>query len=359
MTPAAYAELDLGALEHNLARLREAAPTARVMAVVKANAYGHGMARVALALPTADAFAVARVDEGLRLREAGIRQRITVLQGFICPEELALHVRYELEPVIHSAQQIDILEQHAPAGATLRAWVKLDTGMHRLGFGLTEFPDCYRRLSASPHLQRPLPIMTHLANADVVTDTTTERQLALFDGMVSDGVERIAANSAGLLAWPASHAEWVRPGLALYGVSPFPFRSGVKDGFRPVMTLKTRLIAIKHLRRGDAVGYGGDWVCPHATRMGIASIGYGDGYPRNAASGTPVLVNGQQAPLIGRVSMDMISIDLTEHPQARVGDTVTLWGNGLPVEEVARHAGTIPYVLLCNVTQRVRMIERR
>jgi len=358
MTPAAYAELDLGALEHNLSRLRDAAPQARVMAVIKANAYGHGMVRVATALPTADAFAVARVDEGMRLREAGIRQRIVVLQGFICPEELALHARHDLEPVIHSAQQIEVLERHPPADTRLGAWVKLDTGMHRLGMDPAEFPDCYRRLAANAHLKAPLPIMTHLANADVVTDTTTERQLAVFNCIASDASERVAANSAGLLAWPASHAEWVRPGLALYGVSPFPFRSGIKDGFRPVMTLKTRLIAIKTLRRGDPVGYGGDWVCPHPTRMGIASIGYGDGYPRSAASGTPVLVSGQTAPLIGRVSMDMITIDLTEHPEARVGDAVTLWGQGLPVEEVARHAGTIPYVLLCNVTQRVHMIER-
>ncbi|RYU63208.1 alanine racemase [Methylolobus aquaticus] len=359
MTPAAFAELDLGALEHNLSRLREAAPRAKVMAVIKANAYGHGMVRVASALPTADAFAVARLDEGVALREAGIRQRIVVLQGFICPEELELHARFDLEPVIHSVHQIDLLEQHPPRDARLGAWVKLDTGMHRLGLDPAEFRDCYQRLSGNVHLKDPLPIMTHLANADVVTDTTTERQLAVFNGVASDPVERVAANSAGLLAWPASHAEWVRPGLALYGVSPFPFRSGAKDGFRPVMTLKTRLIAIKNLRRGDPVGYGGDWICPHPTRMGIASIGYGDGYPRSAASGTPVLVNEQSAPLIGRVSMDMITVDLSEHPQARVGDTVTLWGQGLPVEEVARHANTIPYVLLCNVTQRVRMIEQR
>lgn len=358
MLPAAYAELDLAALEHNLARLRSAAPKSRIMAVVKANAYGHGLVRVANALPTVDAFAVARVDEGIRLRQAGIRQRITVLQGFICPEELELHAQFELEPVIHSTQQIELLEQRAPGGIRLRAWVKLDTGMHRLGLDPAEFAECYRRLSGCEHLRRPLPLMTHLANADVVTDTATERQLALFGCVATDFVERAVANSAGLLAWQASHAEWVRPGLALYGVSPFPCRSGANDGFRPVMTLKTRLIAIKHLRRGDAVGYGGDWICPHPTRMGIASIGYGDGYPRNAASGTPVLVNGERAPLIGRVSMDMISIDLTDHTDARVGDAVTLWGQGLPVEEVARHARTIPYVLLCNVTQRVSMIER-
>jgi alanine racemase len=358
MTPAAYAELDLGAFEHNLSRLRVCAPEARIMAVVKANAYGHGLVRVASALPTADAFAVARVDEGVRLREAGIRQRIAVLQGFICPEELELHVRFELEPVIHSALQVELLEQRAPAGTALGAWVKLDSGMHRLGLDPSEFADCYRRLSNCSQVRTPLPIMTHLANADVVTDTTTERQLDLFRCVATDAKERAVANSAGLLAWQSSHAEWVRPGLALYGVSPFPFRSGAQDGFRPVMTLKTRLIAIKNLRRGDAVGYGGDWICPHPTRMGIASIGYGDGYPRNAPSGTPVVVNGQRAPLIGRVSMDMISMDLTEHPDARVGDTVTLWGQGLPVEEVARHAATIPYVLLCNVTQRVSMIER-
>jgi alanine racemase len=207
-------------------------------------------------------------------------------------------------------------------------------------------------------VRQPVPVVTHLANADVLNDQVTPQQLERFRRIAEDASERSIANSAGLLGWQSSHTEWVRPGIALYGVSPFAERTGPDEGLRPVMTLKTRLIAIKSLPAGAPVGYGGDWVCPHPTRMGIAAIGYGDGYPRHAGSGTPVLVRGQRVPLIGRVSMDMINLDLTDCPEAVVGDAVTLWGKGLPVEEIARHAATIPYVLLCNVTQRVRMVER-
>lgn len=358
MMPAAYAELDLAALEHNLAALRLHAPGARIMAVVKANAYGHGLVRIAKHLPGVDAFAVARVDEGVRLREAGVGQRIAVMEGFVCAEELALEARYHLEPLVHSPWQIDLLE-NAVLESPIGVWAKVDTGMHRLGLGVEEFEACYQRLQRCPAVMQPIPLITHLANADVLSDEATPKQLELFRQVAARSNECSIANSAGLLGWQASHSEWVRPGIALYGVSPFPDRTGVEEGLRPVMTLKTRLIAIKALRQGDAVGYGGEWVCPHATRMGIAAIGYGDGYPRQARSGTSVLVNGCRVPLIGRVSMDMINLDLTECLDAAVGDTVTLWGNGLPVEEIARHASTIPYVLLCNVTQRVRMVERR
>ncbi len=358
MMPAAYAELDLAALEHNLARLRRHAPRARIMAVVKANAYGHGLVRIARHLPEVDAFAVARVDEGVRLREAGISQRIAVLEGFVCAEELELEARYRLEPLIHSSWQIDLLENARPE-SPLGVWAKVDTGMHRLGLAVDEFEACYRRLQQCPAVTQPVPLITHLANADVLSDAVTPRQIDQFRRVAAVANERSIANSAGLLGWQASHSEWIRPGIALYGVSPFPERTGLDEGLRPVMTLKTRLIAIKSLRKGDAVGYGGEWICPHPTRMGIAAIGYGDGYPRHAGSGTPVSVNGRRVPLIGRVSMDMINLDLTECPEAAVGDAVTLWGEGLPVEEIARHAATIPYVLLCNVTQRVRMVERQ
>ncbi len=357
MMPAAYAELDLGALEHNLAFLRARAPGAKVMAVVKANAYGHGLVRVATHLPDVDAFAVARVEEGIRLREAGVRQRIAVLEGFVCAEELALEARSGLEPLIHSSWQIDLIE-HAVLGEPVGVWAKVDTGMHRLGLDPAEFESCYRRLQGCPAVRQPVPVVTHLANADVLSDQVTPQQLERFRRIAEDASERSIANSAGLLGWKSSHTEWVRPGIALYGVSPFADRTGPDEGLRPVMTLKTRLIAIKSLPRGAAVGYGGEYICPHPTRMGIAAIGYGDGYPRHAGSGTPVLVGGRRAPLIGRVSMDMINLDLTDSPGAAVGDTVTLWGDGLPVEEIARHAATIPYVLLCNVTQRVRMVER-
>lgn len=358
MIRSAHATLDLSALTHNLARVRSFVPHAKVMAVIKANAYGHGLVRIARALPEVDAFAVARIDEGLLLRQAGIRQRIAVLQGFLTPRELGLHAGHGLEPVVHSAFQIEMLEQ-AALSAPLPVWAKLDTGMHRLGLLADEFPECYHRLRACAGVVQPVPVMTHLANADILKDTVTERQLDLFRALVPDEaeVECSIANSAGLLAWDAARVQWVRPGIVLYGVSPFSYRSGADDGLRPVMSFRTRLIAVKSLQAGAAVGYGGDWICPHATRLGVAAVGYGDGYPRHAQPGTPVLVRNRRVPLIGRVSMDMITLDLTDCPQAEPGDEVLLWGGELPVEEIARNASTIPYDLLCGITQRVQMIE--
>ncbi len=356
--PAAHALLDLQALIHNLAKIRSVAPRSKIMAVIKANGYGHGAVTVARALVDADAFAVARVDEGVALREAGIPQRIAVLQGFINSEELALHSVYDLEPIVHCPSQVDILES-ANLDKPVKVWLKLDSGMHRLGLNADVFDACHARLSQCRAVHQPPFMITHLANADNVADPVTERQLDLFGGRVA-GLpgERSIANSAGLLAWENALAEWVRPGLALYGVSPFPNRTAEQDGLKPVMTLRTRLIAIKQLNAGDAVGYGGDWVCQRPTLMGVAAIGYGDGYPRHAHSGTPVLVRGQRVSLIGRVSMDMITLDLSDCPSAEVGDEVTLWGDGLPVEEIAQHADTIPYVLLCNVTPRVKRIPK-
>jgi alanine racemase len=357
MIRSAYATLNLSAVARNLARVRTFVPNAKIMAVIKANAYGHGLVRIARSLPDADAFAVARLDEGLALRQAGIRQRIAVLQGFVSHAELELHAAHGLEPVIHSPRQVELLEG-AHLSEPLAVWAKLDTGMHRLGLLADEFGPCFRRLQSCPSVRQPVPVMTHLANADVLKDTLTERQLALFKTVVDDTrAECSIANSAGLLAWDESHVEWVRPGIVLYGVSPFPYRAGKDDGLQPVMTFRTRLIAAKQLKTGDTVGYGGDWVCPHPTRIGIAAVGYGDGYPRHAQPGTPVLVRGHRVPLIGRVSMDMITLDLTDCPDAEVEDEVLLWGDSLPVEEIARNASTIPYDLLCGITQRVKMVE--
>lgn len=357
MVPTAHAVLDMAAVGHNLARVRERAPRSKIMAVIKANAYGHGLLRFARALSDVDAFAVARVDEGVVLREAGVRQRIAVLQGFTRREELELHARFDLEPVVHSVPQVELLESISPENP-VSAWLKLDTGMHRLGLSEEEFEPCHGRLSRCRSVKRPIGLMTHLANADVSSDPVTARQLEVFRSRVESlPGERSIANSAGLLAWEQVSTEWVRPGIALYGVSPFPHRTAQEDGLRPVMTLRTRLIAIKYLKTGDAIGYGGDWICPHPTRLGVAAIGYGDGYPRHARAGTPVLVRDRRVPLVGRVSMDMITLDLTDCPQAEVGDSVTLWGEGLPVEEIARHASTIPYALLCGVMPRVKIIE--
>jgi alanine racemase len=356
-TRAAHALLDLGAAARNLRRLRTFAPAAKFMAVIKANAYGHGILRIARSLPEADAFAVARTNEGLKLRHGGITQRIAILQGFNSQEELAEHAAACLEPVVHSDWQVDLLES-ARLLAPVRIWLKIDTGMHRLGMLPAEFTALLTRLNACPAVTRPIPLMSHLANADAVDDDCTEHQLTLFREITgSHASESSVANSAGLFAWQNARTEWVRPGISIYGVSPFPGRTGADEGLEPVMTFRTRLISIKDVAAGARVGYGGDWVCPRPTRLGVAAAGYGDGYPRLARSGTPVLIRGQRVPLVGRVSMDMITLDLTECPQAAIGDLVTLWGDGLPVEIIASHAGTIPYDLLCGVTRRVRFIE--
>lgn len=357
MIKSAHATLNLGAATRNLERIRQSAPSSKIMAVIKANAYGHGLIRMAQSLPTADAFAVARLDEGIALREAGIRHRITVLQGFTNAFELQLHVALNLEPVVHHGQQVELLES-TPLEKPLGIWVKLDTGMHRLGILKDQFKACYNRLDSLKMIRKPIPIMTHLANADMLHDSLTERQLANFQDAVKNfNTEFSIANSAGVLAWENARADWVRPGIALYGVSPFPYRTGTEDGLSPIMTFRTRLIAIKEIESGASVGYGGDWICPHLTRLGVAAVGYGDGYPRHAQPGTPVLIRGKRVPLIGRVSMDMITMDLTDCPDARIEDEVILWGEGLPVEEIARHTATIPYDLLCGITQRVKMLE--
>ena len=246
-----------------------------------------------------------------------------------------------------------------PLAAPLRIWLKLDTGMHRLGALPEEFAGLRARLNACPLVIQPIPIMSHLANADDLDDGFTRQQLHRFHETTGDlDRETSLGNSAGLLAWPGARSAWVRPGISLYGVSPFPGRTGRDEGLEPVMTFRTRLISIKPVEAGAPVGYGGDWVCPHPTRLGVAAAGYGDGYPRLARSGTPVLIRGQRLPLVGRVSMDMITVDLNACPAAAVGDLVTLWGEDLPVETIAGYAGTIPYDLLCGVTRRVKFIER-
>ncbi|MGR9046231.1 MAG: alanine racemase [Gammaproteobacteria bacterium] len=357
MRPAAYAKLNLDAVCHNLNIVRRYAPQAKVMAVIKANAYGHGMVRIAEKLGGADGFAVARVDEGIKLRKAGIQQRIAVLEGFTCAEELTELMHYELDVLVHSYGQLETLENRRERDR-IAIWLKIDTGMNRLGFSTNEFSEVYRRLSACRVIQQPIGLMTHLANADDKNDPMTLKQIRLFNETVAGCTgPRSIANSAGILGWPQSLAEWVRPGVMLYGISPFPDSTGERLELKPVMGLHSRLIAVKPIKQGDTVGYGGSWVCEHSTLMGVAAIGYGDGYPRQARVGTPVLVNGRRVPLIGRVSMDMITVDLASQPDAKPGDPVTLWGDGLAVEEVAACAGTIPYTLLCGITQRVQIVE--
>ena len=363
MIPAAYAVLNTAAVAHNLQKVREFAPYAKVMAVIKANAYGHGALRIAQALQDADGFAVARVDEGVRLRQSGVKKRIAVLEGFTCAEELEQLVAYQLDALVHSHAQLAIFEA-SPEREKIAIWLKLDTGMNRLGFKATELPDVYARLRQCSMIKSPINFITHLANADDKRDGMTLKQIALFNNTLaaltptlSPENERSIANSAGILAWSEALTDWVRPGIMLYGISPFADSIGVDFGLKPIMSLHSRLIAVKPITKGDTVGYGGSWVCEQDTMLGVVAIGYADGYPRYARIGTPVLVNGQCVPLIGRVSMDMITVDLGSQPNARAGDAVTLWGDGLPVEEIALCADTIPYTLVCGVTQRVRHIE--
>jgi alanine racemase len=357
ITAAAYAEINLDAVRHNLLKVRSCAPQAKVMAVIKANAYGHGLLRIAEALDNVDAFAVARVDEGVCLRKAGIKHRIAVLQGFANAEELQCLIDYQLEAIVHSRHQLDLVESWQ-GHDTLPVWLKIDTGMNRLGFKVKEVEHVYQRLDECGAIKKPINLITHLACADDKASAFTLQQIKLFNDLVAPyGGERSIGNSAGILAWEEAVSDWVRPGIMLYGISPFPNTTGLKLGLEPVMSLHSKLIAIKKAEIGETVGYGNSWLCDRATTLGVVAIGYGDGYPRHAKPGTPVLVNGRRVPLVGRVSMDMVTVDLATQPDALPGDKVTLWGNGLAVEEIADYADTIPYTLVCGVTQRVQFME--
>jgi alanine racemase len=350
--------IDSAALRHNLAVVRKQAPQSKVMAVIKANAYGHGIVPTARALIGADAFGVARLPEALMLRAHGLGQRIVLLEGVFALDELDAVAAQGLEIVVHSFEQLALLRVWRGM-RQLHVWLKIDTGMNRLGFRLADFANAWQQLTACTSVAAVPRLMTHLASADERDSELTHRQLAQFQSVADSlGLERSIANSAGLLAWPEARVEWVRPGLMLYGISPFADAEAKEFGLRPVMTLLTPLIAIRDVKAGEHVGYGGTWCAGSDARIGIAAIGYGDGYPRQIGTGSPVLVNDVQCSIAGRVSMDMIAIDLSAMPTAKVGDEATLWGAGLPVERMAACAGTIPYELVCGISQRVAVEYR-
>jgi alanine racemase len=354
VSPLVSASIDSGALRHNLQVVRARAPKSRIMAVIKANAYGHGLVAVARALDTTDAFAVARVDEGLALRAAGIKSPVVLLEGVFDSDQLDAAAAADFELVVHASEQIDLLRA-AKESHRFKLWLKLDTGMNRLGFKGAQYSKAHAALKALPVVQGAVNLFTHLSSADAPGVPTTEQQLNAF-AAATRGLqgERCIENSAAIFAFPDAQADWVRPGLLLYGVSPFAGSIGADYGLKPVMTLHSHIIATKTLEVGEHVGYGGDWIAARPTRLAIAAVGYGDGYPRSLPSGAPVLVNGERAELAGRVSMDMIGIDVTDlKTAAKLGDPVVLWGEGLPVEEVAVWAHTIPYELLCGISQRV------
>jgi alanine racemase len=359
MTPMVSATVDTAALRHNLDVLREWAPRSRVMAVIKANGYGHGLVAVARALASADALAVARVDEGLALRQAGVRTRTVLLEGVFDSGQLEASAAAGFELVVHTPEQIDLLRA-APPGATFKIWLKLDTGMNRLGFKGRAFDAAHAALSVLPVVEGPVNLFTHLSSADDPELPTTADQLAQFRAATASlAGERSIANSAAMLSFAEAQVDWVRPGLLLYGASPFAGSIGADYGLKPAMTLHSHVIAVKELEAGERVGYGGNWTAQRPTRLAVAAVGYGDGYPRSLTSGSPVLVNGERAPLAGRVSMDMIGIDVSGlKTLPKLGDPVTLWGEGLPVEEIAVWAETIPYELLCGISQRVAVALR-
>ncbi len=353
MSRATRAEIQLQNLQHNL-QLARSTSNSKLMAVIKANAYGHGIVDVALALRETDAFGVATLDEGITLREGGVYKPIVLLEGIQRADDLLYVHAYDLQVVVHHQFQIDLIGQST---RPVRVWLKMDTGMHRLGFTPQDFNQAYEQLVAMPNVVQPIQLMTHLACADDREAATTTRQIEAFDDVCQaySNNEKSIANSAGILGWPQTHRDWVRPGIMLYGVSPFTKGNGQELGLKPVMTLYSELIAINALKKGDAIGYGSTYVCEKDMPVGVVAIGYGDGYPRHAGTGTPVLINGKLVPLIGRVSMDMITVDLSDCPETKIGDEVVLWGQGLPVEVIAEHADTIGYELLCGVTRRVVM----
>ncbi len=347
-------KLNMSALQHNLTKVREYAPYSKVIAVIKANAYGHGMLIIARYLSdNVDALAVARLDEALQLRKQAISGRLLILSGFNCADELSSIQQYHIEVVVHSVPQVEMLES-ADLSEPIRVWLKIDTGMNRLGIQPNQFLDILSRLQKCSSVHHEINFMTHFANADDVNNTGTQQQLALFKQTIGDKLGELScANSAAIIAWPETRLDWVRSGLMLYGVTPLLIGNAEALGLQPVMNLYSRIIAIKSVEKGESVGYGATWNAQKKTLLGVVSIGYGDGYPRQAKTGTPVLVNGLKVPLIGRVSMDMLTVDLSDLTCVAVGDEVMLWGEGLPVEEIASCASTIPYTLLCGVTQRV------
>ena len=351
------ATIHVAALRENLARVRQLAPRSQLMAVVKADGYGHGLERVAQALRAADAFGVASIADGLRIRAGGLDNRIVVLSGLDDAADIVEMRRLRLESVVHHVSQLELLAA-APPGDPLRVWLKVDTGMHRLGFPLERVAATHAALRMLASVDPRITLMTHFANSDVFDDPITRTQMARFAPLARelDG-EHSLANSAAVLGFPESHAEWVRVGGLLYGISVVAGKPGPDFGFQPAMTLSARLVAIQDLARGERIGYGQTYACPEAMRVGVVAVGYGDGYPRHVRSGAAMLLGGRMAPVVGRVSMDLVTLDLRAHADARVGDEVVAWGRGLPVEHVAESAGTIGYELVCGMTRRVRFVE--
>ena len=349
------ATISAAALAHNLEVARRHAGEARIWAVLKADAYGHGLLRASKALAAADGFAVLDLVEALKLRNAGVDKPILMLEGFFKPGDLELFARHRLTPVIHNMEQIEALDKATFEGS-LDAYLKVNSGMNRLGFTVDNVRLAWNALHANARIAA-VTLMTHFADAD--GEGGVAAQLDWFQQMTQpfEG-PRSLANSAAMLRFPdETRADWVRPGIMLYGCSPFGFRTAEDIGLKPAMTLGSELIAVQHLEAGECVGYGMTYQAAQEMTIGVVACGYADGYPRHAPTGTPVLVAGQRTTTVGRVSMDMLCVDISDIPEAYVGTPVTLWGEGLPCDEVALSAGTVSYELLCALAPRVPVTE--
>jgi alanine racemase len=349
------ATISLGALAHNLTVAQRHAAGAKVWAVLKANAYGHGVERAARACAAADGFAVLDLHEALRLRVAGVAKPILLLEGFFKPGDIEMLTKHALTPVIHNPEQVEMLKR-TPLAGEIDVYIKLNSGMNRLGFGVETLRPAYNALRMHPRV-KDITFMTHFADADGVSGV--KAQMEWFEELAKpfEVKSRSLANSAALMRFPEARGDWVRPGIMLYGCSPFGEQTAEQLGLKPVMTLASEIIATQTLQAGERVGYGFSYEAVGDMTIGIVACGYADGYPRHAPTGTPVLVNGKRARIVGRVSMDMISVDISDVPGAYIGAPVTLWGEGLPADEIGGAAGTLSYELLCKVTTRVPIVE--
>jgi len=335
--------INLSALAHNFNIIQQIAPQSKILAMIKANAYGHGLTKIAKNLPDADGFGVACLDEAAALRKAGITQKIVLMRGVFNHAELNLAHQLKLDLVIHHKDQINLLSRQTTY------WLKINTGMNRLGFLPDEIPEIYEKFKYNH-----LILMTHFSSAEETSDLITSQQIQSFQEITHNMPhEKSMANSAGILNYKESHRDWIRPGLMLYGISP----AGYHPHLQPVMTWRSQLIAIRYQKKGDPIGYNQIYLCEENMPIGIVGVGYGDGYPRHAKNGTPVLINNIEVSLIGRVSMDMLAVDLRKIPSAKAGNPVTLWGEGLSIEKVAGYTASNAYELLCNANARVRSLS--
>ncbi|MND74365.1 Alanine racemase [compost metagenome] len=344
----ARALIDLQALRHNYQLARELSG-AKALAVIKADAYGHGAVRCAQALEAeADGFAVACIEEALELRAASIKAPVLLLEGFFEADELPLIIEHDFWCVVHSLWQLEAIEQ-ARLSKPLTVWLKMDSGMHRVGLHPKDYQTAYQRLLASGKVAK-IVLMSHFARADELGCQSSAEQVAVFEAARKGISAQVSLrNSPAVLGWPDIPSDWVRPGIMLYGATPFEEEQSQAARLQPVMTLESKVISVRELPAGEAVGYGAKFVTQRPSRIGVVAMGYADGYPRLAPTGTPVLVAGQRSQLVGRVSMDMLCIDLTDVPQAGLGSPVELWGKNILASDVAIKAGTIPYQIFCNL----------